>query len=312
MKRARGIFIPLVALGIYHQYLLLKNIGVNSGKHHLLSSYIGRQLSSFVVHSQYGSTSSKINNTTPSQASSPVVPQNSPWAYAFLLGGARLAREGSDYRGGLFSVVAAAHALRKYGSKADIVLMVQLSVHADPQVTTLEERHEEMLSKLHIRLVYLPRFAKPIMECFYSLVMEKFRILSLTEYSRVMFIDSDILPKCNLDYLFELSDTQGAAASTFWNETIADHPPSVTTSLPKLKENIVLGYKREPSNAGLFVLKPDADDYQLLQQVMRQKEERALELPYPHWDEVLGWGHRIAPDDKWVSNLEDTGTNWTW
>ncbi|KAG7354545.1 hypothetical protein IV203_003901 [Nitzschia inconspicua] len=309
-KRVRRFSIPaLVAVAIYRQFLLLAKVN-NSGPNRLIPSNGGRQMTSFGIESQ--TNTDPFHTTavsTPSISAS--VPQNSSWAYAFLLGGARLDRKGSDYRSGLFSVVAVAHALRSYGSTADIVLMVQLSVHADIHVSTLEPWHEDMLQKLNIRILYIPRFAKPVMECFYSLVMEKFRILSLTEYSRVMFMDYDVFPKCNLDYLFHLSDPQGGrkrmdSPTGIWN--------GVTNLMdqPKLKENVVLGYKREPSNAGLFILEPNAGDYEQLLEVIRKKEVQALELPYPHWDEELGWGHRISQDDPWRSNFGETGTNWTW
>jgi hypothetical protein len=327
MYRLRGTFVSLFALAVYHQQLLVNNlVGHDFGSSpDLLSSYIGQQLSSFIPQSeyQYHVLTGKANGTVavlaPATATT-IVPQNSPWAYAFLLGGARLEKEGSDYQAGLFSVVTTAHSLRSYGSTADIVLMVQLSVHAPVGAKTLERWQEELLEKLRIRIVYLPRFSKPVMECFYSLVMEKFRILTFTEYSRVMFMDYDILPKCNLDYIFELSDPQhgndkrpetpmmgSVNATSFHNATTTRTVPS---SL--LMENVVLGYKSEPSNAGLFVLKPNANDYQLLLEVIRKKEEHAMTLPYPHWDEEFGWGHRIAENDRWKSNVGVSGTNWTW
>jgi hypothetical protein len=139
----------------------------------------------------------------------------------------------------LFSVIAAAH----HGSTVDIVLMVQISAHTPH--AKLEEKDEELLRKSRIRLLYIPKF-RPDTECFYSLVLEKFRILSLTEYTREMFLDYDIFPRHPLDYIFELSDPQTTATS-------------ITT--PLLKENVVLGNKVEPSNAGLFLLKPNAGDY---------------------------------------------------
>lgn len=326
MYRRRGTFVSLFALAVYHQQLLVNNlVGLEFGSSpDLLSSYIGQQLSSFIPQSeyQYHASPGKAKGTDAvfAPSSTTIVPQNSPWAYAFLLGGARLEKEGSDYQAGLFSVVTAAHSLRSYGSKADIVLMVQLSVHAPAGARTLERWQEELLEKLRIRIVYLPRFSRPVMECFYSLVMEKFRILTFTEYSRVMFMDYDIFPKCNLDYIFELSDPKHGnenrskhAVMGSVNATIFHSATNARTGpLSPLMENVVLGYKSEPSNAGLFVLKPNADDYQLLLEVIRKKEEHAMTLPYPHWDEEFGWGHRIAKNDRWKSNVGVSGTNWTW
>jgi len=88
------------------------------------------------------------------------------WAYAFLLGGARSSNNGTEYLGGLYSVVAAAYHLRKLGSRADIVLMVQIA--ADSPHEKLPELEEEILQKMNIKVVYIPKFANASMECFYS------------------------------------------------------------------------------------------------------------------------------------------------
>jgi len=98
-------------------------------------------------------------------------------------------------------------------------------------------------------------------------MMEKFRILKLTDYSRVMYLDYDVMPTCNLDYLFELSDPLPESTSPF-----------------QLKENVILSYQSEPSSGGLFILKPNSTDYEHIQRIIHEKETRSLELPYPHWD----------------------------
>lgn len=100
-------------------------------------------------------------------------------------------------------------------------------------------------------------------------MMEKFRILKLTEYSRVMYLDYDVLPTCNLDYMFELSDPL---------------PTEISGSF-RLKENVILSYQSEPSSGGMFILKPNVSDYDHIQRIIRKKEIRSMELPYPHWDE---------------------------
>lgn len=88
------------------------------------------------------------------------------WAYAFLLGGARSNTRDADHIGGLYSVVTSTHQLRKLGSRADIVLMVQIA--ADSSHEKLSEWEEEILGKMNIRVVYIPKFADASMECFYS------------------------------------------------------------------------------------------------------------------------------------------------
>lgn len=88
------------------------------------------------------------------------------WAYAFLLGGARSDMIGTEYIAGLYSVVATAHQLRKLGSRADVVLMVQIAAESPHQ--KLSEFEEEILQKMNIKIVYIPKFANASMECFYS------------------------------------------------------------------------------------------------------------------------------------------------
>jgi hypothetical protein len=88
------------------------------------------------------------------------------WAYAFLLGGARSNREGTEYLTGLYSVVASAYQIRKLGSKADVILMVQIA--AESPHRKLMESEEEILQKMDIKIVYVPKFADASLECFYS------------------------------------------------------------------------------------------------------------------------------------------------
>ncbi len=91
-------------------------------------------------------------------------------------------------------------------------------------------------------------------------MMEKFRILKLTEYSRVMYLDYDVMPTCNLDYMFELSDP------------IIE---SVDTKSFRLKETVILAYQSEPSSGGMFLVKPNSTDYDDIQRIIHEKETRS-------------------------------------
>ena len=88
------------------------------------------------------------------------------WAYAFLLGGARSNASGTEYLGGLYSVVASVYQLRKLGSRADFVLMVQIAAKSPHH--KLADFEEEILQKMNIKVVYIPKFANADLECFYS------------------------------------------------------------------------------------------------------------------------------------------------
>ena len=152
----------------------------------------------------------------------------SPYAYAFLMGGANPDHFGS-YRGYLYNILIATQILRERGSTADIVVWCQLTCHTN--ATSLPAVHEQWLSRANIYLRYIP---KNQMESFIDIVMEKFRILSMVEYKRVLFLDSDLLPLGNLDYFFTLSDPNHHAATTNVTTT-TNHPPA-----PMLKENVIV------------------------------------------------------------------------
>ena len=79
--------------------------------------------------------------------------------------------------------------------------------------------------------------------------MDKFEILDLVQYSRVLFLDSDIMPFCNLDYLFHLSD---------WSNAV-------------LKDNLVFAWRNEPANGGIFMLKPNHTDYLNIKEIQRNQ-----------------------------------------
>jgi hypothetical protein len=222
-------------------------------------------------------------------------------------------------------VVAIVHKLRSLHTVADMVVMVQVS--ATTSAVTLTKLEENIFRKLNISIVYLPKQPLPEMDTFYSLVVQgKFYILNLIEYSRVMFLDVDMFPRCNLDYLFELSEPRMGQVmdGVTHNKNNNSNP---IRRRPYLKENIVLGWKHEPSNAGLFVLRPQEGAYDnVLQPIIDEKESRALRLPAPHWDPVEGWGHKIGHrdedsnhntnatplDDYWVAPSGISGTNWSW
>jgi hypothetical protein len=197
------------------------------------------------------------------------------WAYAFLVSGCH-PDNGGAYRGFLYNIVVAVQQLRDLGSVADFVLFVQMS-SASPSSSRLPPDEQDLLLQhLHIQVHYLPRMRSSIHETFYAMVQEKFRVLQLTQYHRVLFLDGDILPLCNLDYMFALSEEQ---------KDSGDYKNNVVRLF---KENVILAEQSEAANAGFFLLTPNQDDWTKLQQVIQQKEEKALRLPWPHFDEQEG------------------------
>jgi hypothetical protein len=195
----------------------------------------------------------------------------------------------------LYNVLISAKILKESGSKAEIVLMVQMQQLVKSQV--LPDEDVRLLTALDVRIQYLP--APEGLQTFYSCQLQKFRILSMVEYSRVIYVDSDVMPFCNLDYLFELSE------------------PEDVTQEAILKENIILAWTLEPAHGGFFMLSPGQGEYEQVQSIIARQEEKAMTLPPPkRFDAIEGWGHVITPPDRWQSllgrEMDDNHNNTIW
>lgn len=214
----------------------------------------------------------------------------SKYAYAFVLG-----RCGGDPTADnpddpctnyLYNIAVATKILRDHSSQADVIVFVQKAV-TQPRGTTLSAQQQRLLEAMKIQVRYIPQRQKQ--ENFYTITLNKFMVLQLTEYQRVLFMDADVIPRdVSLDYLFDMS-VQGV-----------------------LKENVVLAGNNEPSSAGFFLLTPRPGDWDHIQDIIEETELRSKQLPAPHhWDEVVGWGHAIEQPDHWELINGKTGTNWT-
>ena len=205
----------------------------------------------------------------------------SAYAYIFVMGGIHEERGG--YHGFLYNILIAAHLLQKFGSAADMYVYCQLS--PDSKRQTLLDEDSRLLESLNVTIVYLP---KPATESFASVVYEKFRGLTMTQYSRVIFLDADAIPLANLDYIFEKSVGPDAI----------------------LKPNLIVASRGEPCNAGLFMLAPAESAWDDLKEVIRRQHESAKDLPYPKFDRSDGWGHNFQKaGDKWDA-VEKSGVKW--
>jgi len=228
------------------------------------------------------------------------------WAYAFLVGGC--SREDSYHRGFIANIAVSARQLYESKSQADVVVYIQMSVKS--KYDTLSEQETNLLqANPNVKIKYLPKFSSETHEMFYSLMMEKFIVLNMTEYSRVLFMDSDVMLLASLDYMFELSEPEISLSP---EGGLSD----TNTDAPILMENVIISWVKEPCHGGLFMLKPDHDDYLRAQEIIHQTEVAALEQAWPHFDEELGFGHKIGLEDPWIGSTHYhkhvTGTNWTW
>lgn len=208
------------------------------------------------------------------------------YAYAFIIGSIHENR--AAYKGFLYNVLLAVDLLRKMGSTADYVLFAQASPDSNLGSMPLED--QRLLDSLKIRCIWLPR---PKKESFSDLMFDKFRVLRLVEYDRVLYMDADVLPISNLDYFFALSD------------------PSDLNTPTILLPNVMQASSGEPANGGLFMIRPDENAWEQLQDVIAKQREDGKQLPYPNFHRGRGWGHKFRKKlkDNWHA-ASTNGTNW--
>lgn len=132
-----------------------------------------------------------INNDTQ------LFPSPSRYAYAFVVGGC--VPESPSCLGYVYNILVAARILREEGSQSDVVALFSLT----PPYKSLSDDALRWLRSMNVKVKYFSENKGPF--SFKSLQMQKFRILGLVEYHKVLFLDADVIPS-NLDYLFHLSE----------------------------------------------------------------------------------------------------------
>jgi hypothetical protein len=199
---------------------------------------------------------------------------NSSYAYAWVIGS--IHEDRPAYKGFLYDVLISANVLRKHGSKADFWVWVEMSPNS-----TLDEMPQEDLRLIKALGIHVRHLEKPSMESFARLVYDKFRTLQMTDYKRVMFLDADIIPLVNLDYLFHLSDPDESSLPTV------------------LRPNLIMASRGEPCNTGMFIVEPKPGAWDRLQAVIEKQRESARKLPYPHFSRSDGWEAIDKKNNKW-------------
>ena len=219
----------------------------------------------------------------------------SPYAYAFLIGGC--GPESPGYKGFLWGVKVSAEILRSNNSTADVVALIQLAGSS----RRLPAEEEQALANMQIRVQYLPPVTME--HSFYDAVLEKLRILQLTEYRRVLFLDADIMPlDTSMDYVFEATDAEAGSSSK--NDRNA-------TEAALLKPNVLRATRGEPCNAGFFVLEPGEGKWERLQEIIDRREVSALQQKWArHWDSVTGWGAETHPEGGWKGTHQSQKYGW--
>mmetsp|Transcript_50741 Transcript_50741/g.152820 ORF Transcript_50741/g.152820 Transcript_50741/m.152820 type:complete len:464 (-) Transcript_50741:156-1547(-) len=246
-------------------------------EHQHLREFLG----SGSISSDHDAESAAVSIANPSTETS------SPYAYVWIIGGVHEDRP--SYRGFVWDVLISASLLRRTGSKADFWLYVRLSPGS--QIHRIPEDDDRHLKLLGVRVKHLE---KPQHDSFSQLMYDKFLILNMVEYKRVMFLDADTIPMCNLDYYFHLSD------------------PDDDTLPTLLKPFFIFATKGEPANGGLFMVEPSNIIHQQYQDTVRDQHKKAKALPYPHFDKDEGWGYSFRSNgDEWEA-MKAKGQQWTW
>lgn len=230
-----------------------------------------------------------INNSTENtNTTSTITTNNKPkkFAFAFLIAGCN--PKEPNYRGYLYSVAVAKELFNRFNNTHDVI--VQVRMHSKTDATKLPIEEEQILTKSGMIVKYLPKV--PI-DNFHTAMMDKFRVLELTEYERIVYLDADVIPLNNLDYMFELS-----TASTNNSTTSSSSPPP-------LEENVILAYNREPSSGGFFMLSPKEGEYEEITALIQKRNKEGY-----HFNETIGWGHQMIPPDGWEALDGFHGSKW--
>ena len=207
-------------------------------------------------------------------------PGRSPYAYVFLVSGCDPDRPA--YRYFLYNILVASRLLRETGSTSDIIAMFQMSYASS--YTSLPEEDLRLLEGSNItQIQYIPKSSS---ESYYRTQFDKFRILGFTTYRRVLFMDADVMPVSNLDYLFQLSDSG------------------------VLKENVVVAGPIAPANGGFFLLKPGNGQLEELTDIVKTRERLGKGKGVTQFDKVHGWGHTIQKPDYWETRQRKRGQMW--
>lgn len=261
-----------------------------------------RGTSSSIPESNSNTTSNSLLSTETSR-SPPPPPRSpprssSPYAYAFLIGRVVYIDDDDNdnidedntnndnkYKPYIYSVMVATYILRQHGSTADVILYVdeilyQQNTHLFNIFYKINNANNAKNTnakegKIIIRTI-------PTQHSFEQLQYQKFRILNETQYQRILYMDSDLIPTTNLDYIF-VASTKGI-----------------------IHENFVVQGKYSPVNGGFFMLTPSVNDYEYVQKLIREKEEETEDESF---DIRIGWDNygRIG---LWKGSLEK-GYDWT-
>ena len=183
-------------------------------------------------------------------------PPSSPYAYVTLIHGID---DTFRYRGYLYNVMIMKTALASFGSTADFIVLLGFSQDGNRDIF---QSDINSLKDIGVRIYYLPRLVDTPRVHFGEMALLKVTPWSFIQYEKIQFFDGDIMPRSNMDCLFQL--------------------PQNTFNVGNAS----------PLNSGWFLAIPNMEDFD----VLRSKAVARLRR---NWDEVIGWGE-VPP--AWLVN----------
>lgn len=199
------------------------------------------------------------------------------FAYAFIVAGCTT----DSCLGYVLNVIVASQILQEFNSIADVVLKVQMRAGQ----SRLSDQQEAWLSSANVKLEYLN--GPTSISSFGMATILKFKVFQMLEYDRVLFLDADLIPICNLDYMFHESYNDNGM----------------------LEDLVVINGAVCPATANFFMVTPKEGEFERIKEIIqkyRVEHNGSLKFDYEN-----GWGHRLQYPDHWTSFwMRKDGHHW--
>ena len=202
---------------------------------------------------------------------------SSDYAYAWVLDGVR-----EDEPGFVWKILTSANSLRREGSEADFWLFAPLS--SNSTLKDLPDEANRMFRALNVNIILLNKSRK---QSFTQLVYDKFLKLKIIDYKRVMFLDVNMMPMINLDYIFLLSDPDYLDAPTL------------------LKPNLIMATRGEPCNTGMFMVEPSQRNFENYFNTVTRRLRTTKTFPCHYFDRNEGCGSKEMADLSEAMNIRN-------
>jgi lipopolysaccharide biosynthesis glycosyltransferase len=143
----------------------------------------------------------------------------------------------STFAGSLLHFAAVRYILDKAGSNANFNILLRIQ---NSFADVMSDNQMAFFQKLRMNIEYLPKHKDSKSP---PCAMEKFHIFRYHEYKHILFLDSGVLPLCNVDHYFDLQERDIVAP------------------------NLVVAFNNEPSYSGVFLISPQMGDWEIFKDI---------------------------------------------